>query len=61
MRSSPANASVICVPMLAIETSGAATSPMKKTYMMKSPSVMRPGEDVAAADPDHHDADHARR
>ncbi len=30
MRSSPANASEICVPMEAIETSGAATSPMKK-------------------------------
>ncbi len=42
MRSRPANASVICVPIDAIETSGAATSPMKKMYMKKSPSVIRP-------------------
>ena len=32
---------------------------MKKMYMTKSPSVIAPGEDVVAADPDHHDADHA--
>ena len=42
MRSSPANASVICVPIDAIWTSGAATSPMKKMYMTKSPSVIVP-------------------
>jgi hypothetical protein len=42
MRSRPANASVICVPMLAIEIIGAASSPMKKMYITKSPSVMRP-------------------
>ena len=42
MRSSPANASVIWVPIEAIETSGAATSPMKKMYITKSPRVMRP-------------------
>ena len=59
MRSRPANASVICVPIDAIETIGAATRPMKKMYMMKSPSVISPGEDVAAAQPDHDDADDA--
>ena len=59
MRSSPANASVICVPMEAIYTSGAATRPVKKMYMTKSPSVMRAGQDVAAAQPDHHHADDA--
>ena len=42
MRSRPANASVICVPMLAIEIIGAASRPMKKMYITKSPSVMRP-------------------
>ena len=42
MRSRPANASVICVPMQAIETSGAATRPMKKMYITKSPSVIWP-------------------
>ena len=42
MRSSPANASVIWVPIEAIDTSGAATRPMKKMYITKSPSVMRP-------------------
>ena len=42
MRSRPANASVICVPIEAIETSGAATSPMKKMYMTRSPSVISP-------------------
>ena len=42
MRSRPANASVICVPMEAIEISGAASRPMKKMYMTKSPSVIRP-------------------
>ena len=42
MRSSPANASVICVPMEAIDTSGAATSPMKRMYMTSSPSVISP-------------------
>ena len=42
MRSRPANASVICVPMLAIEIIGAASRPMKKMYITKSPSVIRP-------------------
>ena len=42
MRSRPANASVICVPMLAIEISGAASRPMKKMYITKSPSVIWP-------------------
>ena len=40
MRSSPANASLICVPIDAIWTSGAAIKPTKKMYMMKSPSVI---------------------
>ena len=42
MRSRPANASVICVPMEAMETSGAATRPMKKMYIIRSPSVICP-------------------
>ena len=42
MRSSPANASEIWVPIDAIETSGAATRPVKKTYITKSPSVIVP-------------------
>ena len=42
MRSSPAKASEIWVPIDAIETSGAATSPVKKTYITNSPSVMVP-------------------
>ena len=42
MRSRPANASVICVPIDAIETSGAATRPMKKMYIIRSPSVIFP-------------------
>ena len=59
MRSSPANASVICVPIDAIETSGAATSPMKKMYMIRSPSVISPAMIGAAAQPDHQHADDA--
>ena len=42
MRSRPANASVICVPIEAIEIIGAATSPVKKMYITKSPSVIVP-------------------
>ena len=42
MRSSPANASLTCVPIDAIWTSGAATSPTKSTYTKKSPTVMCP-------------------
>ena len=42
MRSRPANASVICVPIDAIDTSGAATRPMKKMYITRSPSVISP-------------------
>ncbi len=42
MRSRPAKASVICVPIEAIEISGAATSPVKKMYITKPPSVMVP-------------------
>ena len=42
MRSSPAKASVICVPMLAICTTGNATRPTKKIYEMRSPSVISP-------------------
>jgi hypothetical protein len=33
---------VICVPIEAMETSGAATRPMKKTYMTRSPTVISP-------------------
>ena len=33
---------MICVPIEAIDTSGAATRPMKKTYMIRSPSVISP-------------------
>jgi len=42
MRSSPANASVICVPMDAMLISGIATSPTKMLYMNRSPSVIAP-------------------
>jgi len=42
MRSSPANASVICVPMDAMLMSGRATSPTNTPYMKKSPRVMDP-------------------
>ena len=42
MRSSPANASLICVPIDAICTSGAAMSPTKNTYMMNPPRVIVP-------------------
>ena len=64
MRSSPANASLTCVPMDAICTSGAATSPMKKMYMTKSPSVMEPPTidrppTMIMSDADHAD-DHGR-
>src|ERR1051326_6592024 len=40
MRSSPANASVICVPIDAMLMSGSATSPTKKTYWTSWPSVI---------------------
>src|SRR2546427_17296 len=42
IRSRPANASVICVPIDAMLMSGKATSPMNTLYMKKSPSVMAP-------------------
>ena len=42
MRSSPAKASVIWVPMAAICTIGAAMRPVKKMYMKRSPTVIRP-------------------
>ncbi len=42
MRSRPANASVICVPIEAMETSGAATRPIRTMYMIRSPSVISP-------------------
>src|SRR5256885_1747503 len=42
IRSRPANASVICVPMDAMLMSGSATRPMKTPYMKKSPSVIVP-------------------
>ena len=40
IRSSPAKASVICVPIDAICTTGAAIMPVKNRYMTKSPIVM---------------------
>ena len=42
MRSSPANASVNCVPMFAICTTGNATSTTMNTYMNRSPTVICP-------------------
>ena len=42
MRSRPAKASVICVPIDEICTSGAAIRPVKKMYMTRSPSVIVP-------------------
>ena len=42
MRSSPANASVIWVPMEAIWTIGAASRPVKNTYMIRSPTSSGP-------------------
>ena len=43
MRSSPANASVICVPIDAIWMTGTAIMPVNRRYMTKSPSVIVPG------------------
>jgi hypothetical protein len=40
MRSSPAKASLICVPIEAICTTGATTSAMKIMYVKKSPNVI---------------------
>lgn len=42
MRSSPANASLTCVPMAPISMTGAARMATKATYMTRSPSVMVP-------------------
>ena len=42
MRSSPANASVICVPMLASWMIGTVTSAVRVKYMTKSPIVISP-------------------
>ena len=42
MRSSPANASVIWVPIDAIWISGAAKRPVKKMYITRSPNVIVP-------------------
>ena len=42
MRSRPANASLTCVPIEAIDTTGAATRPVKKMYITKSPRVIWP-------------------
>ena len=42
MRSRPANASLICVPIDAIDTTGATVIAVKNRYMMKSPSVISP-------------------
>ena len=42
MRSSPAKASLICVPISAMLISGIATNPVKKMYITKSPRVIVP-------------------
>jgi hypothetical protein len=42
IRSSPANASEICVPMDAICTTGATSSATNAMYITRSPSVIRP-------------------
>ena len=42
IRSSPAKASVICVPIFAICTMGAARTPTKNMYITKSPVVILP-------------------
>jgi hypothetical protein len=42
MRSRPAKASVICVPMAANWMSGIASSPVKMMYMKRSPKVIAP-------------------
>ena len=50
---------MICVPIDAIWTIGIAIRPVKKMYANRSPSVIVPVDDRAAADEDHHDADGA--
>jgi hypothetical protein len=57
MRSSPAIASEICVPMLAMLTTGAASMPTKNTYISRSPSVRRPSQHRRAAHGDDQHAD----
>ena len=59
MRSSPANASVICVPIDAIWITGSVTSPTRMTYRKRSPVVMRPARISRAADDRHQHADRA--
>ena len=59
MRSRPANASVICVPIDAIETSGAATRPIEEDVHDQIAERHLAGEDGAAAEPDHQHADDA--
>ena len=50
MRSSPANASVICVPIEAIWTIGMAIRPVNEMYANRSPSVIVAVDDGVAAD-----------
>ena len=59
MRSRPAKASLSCVPIEEIWTSGAATSPVKKMYITKSPSDIEPERMERPADEDHQDPDDA--
>jgi hypothetical protein len=49
MRSSPANASVICVPIEAICTIGIAIRPVKKMYENQVAERHRPATNRAAA------------
>ena len=59
MRSRPANASLICVPIEAICTTGAAIRPGEDQIDDEVAERHRAGDDRAAADDDHDDADHA--
>ena len=55
MRSSPANASLICVPMFASWTTGIAISAVNDRYMTKSPIVISPARIDGSADQHHRD------
>ena len=59
MRSRPANASVICVPIDASWMTGIAISAVNDRYMTKSPIVIAPARIDDAADQHHRDADGA--
>ncbi len=59
MRSRPANASVICVPMFASWMTGIVMSATIERYHTKSPMRHRSGADGRSADEHHRDADGA--